>query len=356
MTDTEPIARADTRPAARSAITFLRWVGGTFAVLAALNLGLSLRFGPIGGDLARLGGFAERDYAPGVAQPAPRIAPNTVALEDADVVVLGDSFSNHLVWQGELEALTGRRTLTFQYGEAGCISNWLQWMHSQRLKPGALVVVETVERSFVARFSQLTTCPPVTPLPMRRHLAADTRSWMDSGLSLDIVYQARVLLNTMRLGDRTSYRAGETVNAALGRSDRFTARRADRLLYPADDETKDSWRAPQVDGALARLSQEQAAFKAAGQQFQVLVIPDKSSVYREDLVEPRMRPVTLTQDLQQAGLSPVDTRACFRSLATSMPDFYLPDDMHVGVIADRLIARQVAQGRCPDPAAARALN
>ena len=356
MTDVDSTALADTGPAARSAVTFLRWIGGTFAVLAALNVGLSLRFGAIGGDLARLGGFAERDYAPGVAQPAPRIAPNTVALEDADVVVLGDSFSNHLVWQGEFEALTGQRTLTFQYGEAGCISNWLQWMHSRRLKPGALVVIETVERSFVARFSQLTTCPPVTPLPMRRHLAVDTKSWMDSGLSLDIVYQSRVLLNTLRLGSRTSYRAGETVNAALKRSDRFTARRADRLLYHADDETKDGWRAPQVASAVSRLSQEQAAFKATGQRFEVLVIPDKSSVYLEDLVEPRMRPATLTRDLQQAGLSPVDTRACFRRLATSMPDFYLPDDMHVGVVADRLIAQQIAHGRCAEPAAANAVN
>jgi len=356
MTDAAPTVLADVRPATRPSVTFLRWIGGTFAVVAALNIGLSLRFGAIGGDLARLGGFAERDYAPGVAQPAPRIAPNTVALEDADVVVLGDSFSNHLVWQGEYEAMTGQRTLTFQYGEAGCISNWLAWMHSQRLKPGALIVVETVERSFVARFSQLTTCPSVTPLPMRRHIAVDKKSWMDSGLSLDILYQARVLVNTIRLGSQTSYRAGETVNAALKRSDRFTARRADRLLYHADDETKDDWRAPQLASAIARLSQEQRAFKASGQRFQMLVIPDKSSVYLEDLVEPRMRAVTLTHDLQQAGLSPIDTRACFRRLATSLPDFYLPDDMHVGVTADRLIADQVATGRCADAPASAPVN
>jgi hypothetical protein len=356
MSAVEPFVLADAGPAARSAVTFLRWIGATFAVFAAINIGLSLHFGAIGGDLARLGGFAERDYAPGVPQPAPRIAPNTVALEDADVVVLGDSFSNRLLWQGELEALTGQRTLTFQYGEAGCISNWLEWMHSQRLKPGALVVVETVERSYVSRFSQISTCPKVTPLPMRRHLAVDKKSWMDSGFSLDIVYQARVLLNTSRLGTQTSYRAGEAVNAALKRSDRFTDRRADRLLYHADDETKDGWRASQLASAQAHMAQERAAFEASGQRFQMLVIPDKSSVYREDLVEPRMRAVTLTRDLQQAGLSPVDTRACFRSLATAIPDFYLPDDMHVGVIADRLIAAMVTQGRCAEPPPAAAVN
>lgn len=356
MSAAEPSVLADAGPAGRSPVTFLLWVGATFAVIAAINIALSLRFGAIGGDLARLGAFAERDYAPREPQPAPRIAANTVALEDADIVVLGDSFSNRLVWQGELEAMTGQRTLTFQYGEAGCISNWLQWMHTQRLKPGALVVVETVERSYVSRFSQMSSCPKVTPLPMRRHFEVDKKSWMDSGLSLDIVFQLRVLLNTARLGSQTSYRAGESVNAALKRSDRFTDRRADRLLYHADDETKDAWRVPQLEGAQARLAQERAAFEASGQRFLMLVIPDKSSVYLEDMVKPPMRAVTLTRDLQQAGLAPVDTRACFRSLATAVPDFYLPDDMHVGVNANRLLAAMIAQGRCVEPRAAPAVN
>ena len=356
MSVAEPSAFADAGPASHSAVTFLCWIGATFALLAAVNIGLSLRFGAIGGDLARLGGFAARDYAPGVAQPAPRIAPNTVALEDADVVVLGDSFSNRLLWQGEFEAMTGQHTLTFQYGEAGCISNWLQWLHAQRLKPGALVVVETVERSYVARFSQLTSCPKVTPLPMHRHLAVDEKSWMDSGFSLDIVYQMRVLVNSIKLGSQTSYRSGETVNAALKRNDRFTDRRADRLLYHRDDETKDAWRASELASAQAQLERERSAFEQRGQRFQVLVIPDKSSVYREDLVEPRIRAVSLTQDLRQAGLAAVDTGACFRSLARAMPDFYLPDDMHVGVNANRLIAAAIVQGRCAEPLPATAIN
>lgn len=352
MTSTSPPLHQDA--ASRPSLTFLRWVGVTFALIAALNIGLSLHFGAIGGDLARLGGFAERDYGPGVPQPAPKIAPNTVALADADIVVLGDSFSNRLLWQGEYEAMTGQRTLTFQYGEAGCISNWLRWMHEQKLKPGALVVVETVERNYVSRFAQLTTCPRVTPLPMRRHLGdANKKAWIDSGISLDIMYQLRVLMNSVRLGSQDAYRAGEAVNVVLKHADRFTNRRADRLLYHADDEVKDGWRPSQLASALAGLSAQRAAFEASGQRFEMLVIPDKSSVYRDDIVAPRMRAVALTHDLQQAGLWPLDTQQCFRSLALKVPDFYLPDDMHVGVTANRLIAASIAQRQCVGlPAAA----
>jgi hypothetical protein len=332
--------------------TFLRWVLVTFVLVAALNIGVSLRFGAIKGDLTRVGGFAERDYQPGAPQAEARIAPNTVALADADVVVLGDSFSNKLLWQGELEALTGQRTLTFQYGQVGCISNWLRWLHGQPLKPGAQVIIESSERSFIARFNQMAECPKITPVPVHRHLETGGKSWFDSGLSLDIVYQGRVLMNSMRLRTQEFYRAGETVNVALKREDRFTDHRPDRLLYHIDDEGKNAWTPAQMANALTGLKAEQAAFAASGQKFSMLVMPDKSSVYREDIVAPRIRPSSATRELQAAGLFGMDTLACFRALATTMPDFYLPDDTHVGPDGFRRVAASLAQGQqCVLPAA-----
>jgi hypothetical protein len=343
-----PEAGADPKAPA----TFLRWVAMTFVLIAGINIGLSMRFGPIRGDLARVGGFAERDYEPGVPQASARIAPNTVDLADADVVVLGDSFSNKLLWQGELEALTGQRTLTFQYGQVGCISNWLRWLHGMKLKPGAQVIIESSERSFVARFNKMAECPRITPVPVHRHLETGEKSWFDTGLSLDIVYQGRVLLNSLRLDKQDVYRAGETVNVALRRDDRFTDRRPDRLLYHVDDEGKNDWTPSQLANALAGLSAEKAAFAASGQRFSMLVMPDKSSVYRDDIVAPRIRPSSATRDLQAAGLFGMDTMTCFRTLATSMPDFYLPDDTHIGPNAFRLLAAALAHGQqCPAPAA-----
>jgi hypothetical protein len=336
--------------ARRSARTFLAWLGATFVVLSTVNIGLSLHSGPIVGDLARVGGFAERDYAPQVRQPAPTIAPNTVALADADVVVLGDSFSNRLLWQGELEALTGKQTLTYQYGQVGCISNWLGWLQRQRLKPGAEVVIETAERSFVPRFSELVRCPAFPPTPVHRNLAAAADTpWWDTGYSLDIVYQGRVVSNSLRMGTQPSYRSGEVVNVALRDSQRFTNRRSDRLLYHVDDEGKNDWSAAQVASAIANLRAVQSRFAAAGIDFHMLVMPDKSTVYRDDIVEPRIRPSTITRDVHAAGLLAIDTTACLRALATQVPDFYLPDDTHTGVAGFRLVASSLAERRCAAP-------
>jgi len=346
---------SDTGADPRPALIFLRWAAVTFVLLAGVNIALSLRFGAIEGDLARVGGFAERDYRPGTPQVAARIAPNTVELADADVIVLGDSFSNKLLWQGELEALTGQRTLTFQYGQAGCISNWLQWLHTIKLKPGATVVLESSERGFVMRYNRMPPCPKIVPVPVHRHLSvAGSKSWFDSDFSLDIVYQGRVLLNSMRLKSQDAYRAGEVVNVALKRSDRFTDRRADRLLYHIDDEDKNDWTPNQVANALAGLSAERAAFAATGQKLTMLVMPDKSSVYRDDIVAPRIRASTVTRDLVSAGLANVDMLACLRPLATTVPDLYLPDDTHVGPTGFRIVAAAIARGQCPAAPAATA--
>jgi len=355
VSTTTSLPQADAGTDRRAPAAFLRWVGVTFVLIAALNIGLSLRFGPIRGDLARVGGFAERDYRPGVPQAQARIAPNTVDLADADVVVLGDSFSNKLLWQGEYEALTGQRTLTFQYGQVGCISNWLKWLHGRTLKPGAQVLIESSERSFIARFNRMAECPQFTPVPVHRHLETGEKPWLDPDLSLDIVYQARVLLNSLRLGGQDVYRAGETVNVALKRSDRFTDRRADRLLYHADDEAKNDWTPTQLANALAGLGAEKAAFAASGQKFSMLVMPDKSSVYRDEIVAPRIRLSNATRELHAAGLFGMDTMACFRTLAAAQPDFYLPDDTHLGPDGFRRVAASLAQGQqcaVPAPAAA----
>lgn len=341
-TETQRVA-AERRPAR----TFLVWLGATFTVLSAVNIGMSLHFGAIEGDLARVGGFTERDYAPRAQQPAPTLAPNTVALAEADVVILGDSFSKRLLWQGEFETLTGKQTLTYQYDHVGCVSNWLRWLQGQRLKPGAEVVIEIVERNFVPRFAELVRCPVFQPVAVHRDIVAPSDAgWWYSGFSLDIVNHGRILSNSLRLGMQASYRSGDVVNVALRNSQRFTNRRSDRLLYLVDDEGKNDWSPAQVARAVSNLQTVQARFAASGIKFRMLVIPDKSSVYRDDIVEPRIRASTITRDVHAADLLPIDTTTCLRTLAMQVPDFYLPDDQHTGVTGFRLLASSLAKGRC----------
>jgi hypothetical protein len=85
----------------------------------------------------------------------------------------------------------------------------------------------------------------------------------------------------------------------------------------------------------------------------MLVMPDKSSVYRDEIVAPRIRFSEATRALHEAGLFGMDTMACFRTLAAAQPDFYLPDDTHLGPDGFRRVAASLAQGqRCAVPAAA----
>jgi len=86
----------------------------------------------------------------------------------------------------------------------------------------------------------------------------------------------------------------------------------------------------------------------------MLVMPDKSSVYRDDIVAPRIRASTVTRDLVSAGLANVDMLACLRPLATTVPDLYLPDDTHVGPTGFRIVAAAIARGQCPAAPAATA--
>jgi hypothetical protein len=331
----------------RPALTFLAWLGATFATLAAVNIAMSFYFGAIRGDLTRVGGFSERDYAAKLPQPTEIIAKNDVALEDADVIVLGDSFSNKLLWQGEFEALTGQRTLTYHYANAGCVANWIRWIQTRKLKPGALVLIESVERSFVPRFAEFMPCPPITPSPVHRQLGNYTGRWLETGLSVDIVNNLRVLANSMMLtNSQDAYVSGRVVNAALTRTDRFTNRRADRVLYHAEDEEKSAWRERQIDSAVEHLSGAKAGFASQGVRFSLLLVPDKSSVYLTDLSRPRLRPTQIAQKLHARGLWAFDTQACFRLQAENSRDFYLPDDQHLGTAGYRTLAASIAQSRC----------
>ena len=54
MSTTTSIPHPEAGTDTRAPVVFLRWVAVTFVLIAALNIGLSLRFGPIRGDLARV--------------------------------------------------------------------------------------------------------------------------------------------------------------------------------------------------------------------------------------------------------------------------------------------------------------
>lgn len=141
-----------------------------FSISIALFLGL---FGIIGfyclpmanfsGDLTRVGMVPETMF--GWRAPQPKIDPGLMqqaSLKDADVVVVGDSFSDPRIWQTVLVQHGLKvRTLDWDSVRAVC-TNFESWLLSNGFK-GKAVVFEVVERNVVNQAKTSLECQHMAP-------------------------------------------------------------------------------------------------------------------------------------------------------------------------------------------------
>lgn len=323
-----------------NAKSFLRYAAIGAVSLALLDVGIAYWSGPIVGDLTRLGAFAERDYAPQRPQAPSRFAANQAAIERAGVVVLGDSFSESLAWQGELEASKGVVTFTRNYNDFASLDDWLADLTARRLAPGTVVILETVEREFGTRFREPGRRRPVLARAHGAAAAAAEESTLVS--SLNISHNLRVGYHALTATGRRRVESGQAVNVALRRTDLFSNRCADRLLYYAGDDEKARWREGDVAAAVQTLLGFQQRLREHGLRLVVLLIPDKSTVYRDDLVDPiAVAPRDSSAAVFKAGLAPVDLLAKFVQ-ERAMRDLYLPNDTHLSPDGYRLVAGLLA--------------
>ncbi|RTQ35390.1 hypothetical protein EJP69_13525 [Variovorax gossypii] len=123
------------------------------------------------GDLTRIGLVSERLF--GWKQEQPSIADRFRAaskIADADVLVIGDSFSERLAWQATL-AETGLKVATTMWTDNALCADLDRWLAEHEFK-GKVVIAETVERYAPGRLRQAQKCsakdlikvPPLEPL------------------------------------------------------------------------------------------------------------------------------------------------------------------------------------------------
>lgn len=146
-----------------------RWVwtfAACYAIVCAL-LCVTLATTPTYGDLTRLGRLSEQAFGWRASQPA--IDPGLLRswpLSQADVVVLGDSFSLaykrqrvpvQLVWQSQL-VKAGYRVATLHWAETGPLCADLpSWLAAQGFH-GKLVIVESAERDLDGHVNKALGC------------------------------------------------------------------------------------------------------------------------------------------------------------------------------------------------------
>lgn len=141
-----------------------------FSILVSLAL---LAYGAVGfyflpmaafqGDLTRMGQLPESSF--GWTKPQPPVDPGLIqqsSLPDADVLVIGDSFSDNsewhsLVWQTVL-IQHGLKVRTVSWDNIrGPCEDFLPWLRSQGFV-GKYVIFESAERSLVKRLSNSVDC------------------------------------------------------------------------------------------------------------------------------------------------------------------------------------------------------
>lgn len=136
-----------------------------FSILVSSSLAL---YGAIGfyalplagfqGDLTRIGKLPERMF--GWTEPQPAIDPALMhqsSWKEADVLVIGDSFSDARVWQTVLTGV-GLRVRTEDWDSVGGVcKDFMPWLHDRGFR-GKYLVFEVIERNLPDTLSKSLAC------------------------------------------------------------------------------------------------------------------------------------------------------------------------------------------------------
>ncbi len=117
-----------------------------------------LHFASFDGDLTRMGMLPEENF--GWLSPQPQINKNYLkssSWQDADVLVIGDSFSEKLVWQSKLVE-SGLKVRTEHWSNLGAIcEDFNDWLQGNNFK-GRFIIIQSVENSFAPRLKKSIAC------------------------------------------------------------------------------------------------------------------------------------------------------------------------------------------------------
>lgn len=302
------------------------------------------------GDLTRIAQLPGADFRPTMMQTS-LDRPAIASPDQADVLVLGDSFSVENLWQSTFEAKTGLKTATWRIREEGCVADWLNLaMAGELSKKAKIVIIETVERVFMQRM--------VSPQELCKDQAFEPELIGTTPVSgqaersplfpIDVKYVIRTALNARKseyLSGRFMLRKAVMVD--LDRSDLFSSRLSDRLLYLRQDELPtDLWNAADVSAALAKFQKLQRQAKAKGMTLLLVTVPDKSTVYSPWVKAGQWSAQpdeSLFSSLEKSIGTTSNLLPDFRVAATQIKDFYRPDDTHLSLEGFRFLGERISR-------------
>lgn len=329
----------------RISISYLTWFAFPVFAFLIISIPLSIFFEPLSGDLTRIGHWSERDFGWNKPQQVVSVRANGASILNPQVLVLGDSFSHPNIWQSYLAEAGNLEILSFQYQDVGCVDNWLNWVVEKNYSNMHTVIIQIVERSFIPVFRNMNTCTSRIPKPLEIVKENIRPERSGSGLILDATYLFPTATNMLRMAwTEVRIISGEVINVPLSTDGLFSNRKSNRFLYSAEDENKKSWTEKDMTTAVANLKLIQDDLAKRGMHLLVVLVPDKSSVYRQFFVtqESREGYPDIFEKLKVSGVNNVNLLGFFQQSAGEVVDLFLPNDTHLSTQGYKLMASKVA--------------
>lgn len=309
-----------------------------FVVIVALLL-VTLNTPAFYGDMTRIGLLSETAFGWKIEPPV--VDPKYLAaspVSEADILVIGDSFSMSNRWQSELTR-AGYKVATMFWGQTNerLCDDFDTWLAQGGFK-GKLVIVESVERLLNDRLVSTQTCKTTA-----RPLTAGLKPFFEPlhevpkpGLNWDgKLTSGLFIFNNTRNAARSDgpllVNKRILVRPVPDGCSLFSHQLCDKVpFWPADDENGELT----VENAA-----QMKAFAAAHPQHPILwmVIPNKTTVY----VKPEHSKDFVTALLRD-GLGP-DLFSWGLAQKTLVRDFFFPNDTHISMQGQLVLGRRMLE-------------
>lgn len=285
---------------------------------------------PVHGDLTRIGKWTERDFGPSATPPAIEVKPTGESLVNADILVLGDSFSAENLWQSVFRKNKDMTVKSFHY-EKNCLADWLDASIAD--KHSKVVIMQTVERNLISRFGSISKCrqPALIPVEVKAEIKDNKRHFWP--LTTDPVYLGLAAFNTALsfVKDESYSKRFMTVNSSLKSGCALLSnRRNDKLLHYADDDLKENWSEKEIADSISNILKIQRAVEQGGKKFVFIIAPDKSTAYKKCIAGKNAdeKMPNLNEALISAGVNAPDMTYQFQEKIGKVMDLYDPNNTH----------------------------
>ncbi len=306
--------------------------------------------------LTRMGQWSEQDYGPQKLDPVIHVHANGTHDTDAEVSVLGDSFSRWNYWQSILSDSTGAKHQSYHFGEVGCVENWIEWLIKNPPPSLKIVMIERIEEGYLETFLYNFTCTigEIEPkmFTIEDHQTSSKKKALAPAFDSDYLYLTAKNTLSLSLNPEDSFYNGKVYNQPLKRDDLFSNRRSDRLLSIFLDAVKNGqdWTSEQFNQASQNILNMKNRLAVHGIELVIIVVPDKTSVYEDLIANPVVtsKAEAITASLQTYGIHTIDLFTYFRHVRDEIIDLYSPNDLHLSLAGYIAMAHQIEKSPIMD--------